>query len=117
MTASKVPRRILVSRLRFLGDVVLTTPLLRALRRAFPEARIAYLAESPYIEVLAHHPHVDGLLPLDRQTRAAQLSTLRQLRRAHFDLTIDLFGNARSALLLWLSGARQRIGFDYRGRR
>lgn len=117
VAASKEHRRILVSRLRFLGDVVLTTPLLRALRQAFPEARIAYLAESPYIEVLAHHPDVDALLPLDRQSPAAQLSTLRQLRRGHFDLTIDLFGNARSALLLWFSGARQRVGFDYRGRR
>ncbi|MDH7559126.1 MAG: glycosyltransferase family 9 protein [bacterium] len=117
VTSPKEHRSILVSRLRFLGDVVLTTPLLRALRRAFPQAGIAYLAESPYIEVLVNHPDVDTLLPLHRQSRSAQLSTLRQLRRAHFDLTIDLFGNARSALLLWLTGARQRVGFDYRGRR
>jgi predicted lipopolysaccharide heptosyltransferase III len=110
-------RKILVSRLRFLGDVVLTTPLLRALRQAYPQAKLAYLAEAPYVEVLAHHPDVDELIPLHREKKRAQLATIRRLRQAQFDLAIDLFGNPRSALLLWLSGARERVGFDYRGRR
>ncbi len=111
-------RKILVSRLRFLGDIVLTTPLLRALRQALPQAQITYLAESPYIDVLAHHPDVDRLISLHRHgSLRAQMALLRALRRGRFDLTIDLFGNPRSALLLRLTGAEERVGFDYRGRR
>ncbi|MDZ7337237.1 MAG: DUF488 family protein [candidate division KSB1 bacterium] len=111
-------QRILVSRLRFMGDIVLTTPLLRALRRAFPQARISYLAEAPFVQVLAHHPDVNELIELERQgTLGAQIGLVRSLRCQHFDLAIDLLGNPRSALLLWLSGAAQRVGFDYRGRR
>ncbi|MGQ9561776.1 MAG: glycosyltransferase family 9 protein [Candidatus Oleimicrobiaceae bacterium] len=110
-------RHILVSRLRFLGDVVLTTPVLGALRHAFPQATIAYLAENPYLEVLAHHPHVDELISVERNTRLSNLCAIMRLRRGRFDVAIDLFGNPRSALLLWLSGARRRLGFDYRGRR
>jgi len=115
MTASI--NNILVSRLRFMGDVILTTPLLAALRKACPQAHIGYLAESPYAELLRDHPHVDEVFTLTRGGGAAAARLVRALRRVRWDAAIDLFGNPRSALLLFLSGARLRIGGDYRGRR
>jgi len=108
---------ILVTRLRFMGDVVLTMPLLSVLRRAYPHAHIGYLAEAPYAHLLQPHPWVDSVYELDRRKGGLPLQLLRSLRRRKWDLAIDLFGNPRSALLTFLSGATMRIGGDFRGRR
>jgi ADP-heptose:LPS heptosyltransferase len=107
-------QHILVSRLRFMGDVILTVPVLSALKKALPEARITYLAEAPYSTLLEHHPLVDTILSIDKN---GQLPVIEKLIRSHFDVAIDLFGNPRSALLIWLSGAKMRVGGDFRGRK
>lgn len=109
-------KRILVSRLRFMGDLILTTPLVCVLRTAFPSAEIVYLAEKPYIDLLRHHPCVDRLIPLPK-TVTGQAGCIGQLIGNHYDIAIDLFGNPRSALLTWISGAKIRIGGNFRGRR
>jgi len=108
-------RRILVSRLRFMGDLILTTPLCRALKQHFPGANLSYLAETPYITLLNHHPHVDAVLSLDKQKNMRQ--NLLDAGRGHFDIAIDLFGNARSALLIAATRAPIRIGGNFRGRK
>jgi predicted lipopolysaccharide heptosyltransferase III len=117
---------ILISRLRFMGDVILTTPLIRALRQKFQEAHIAYLTETPYAELLQHNPHLDTVLAFDRENLegrgivnrlAIYGKLLSSLRANRFDLTIDLLGNPRSAWMTWLTGARYRVGGDFRGRR
>lgn len=120
-------RRILVSRLRFMGDIILTIPLISALKERFPDAIIDYLAEPPYIELLKNHPKISGLISFDRKLYSqlsiiksvkAQWELISRLRRQKYDLAIDLFGIPRSAWLLWLSGAPIRIGgcFRYRSR-
>ena len=109
------PQHILVSRLRFMGDVILTVPVLSALKKSLPKARITYLAEAPYSALLEHHPLVDNVLSIDKKN--GQLPVIKKLIRSHFDAAIDLFGNPRSALLIWLSGATMRIGGDFRGRK
>lgn len=108
---------ILVSRLRFLGDIILTTPLLNGLRQAYPEAHITYLAEEPYIHILDHHPDVDTLLGFARGNTAQEWGIIRHLLTRRFDIAIDLFGNPRSALLTFLSRAKTRIGGDFRMRK
>ncbi len=110
-------KNILVSRLRFMGDIILTTPLLDALKQAWPGSRITYLAETPWISLLENHPHADRLLALDKNSRRSEAGIVWRLMRQKFDLAIDLFGNPRSALLTWTSGARTRIGGNFRGRR
>jgi len=119
-------RRILVSRLRFMGDVILTTPLVRALRKNFPQAHLAYLTEKTYASLLLHNPHLDEIIPFDREGFAksnpiisawAQARFFHDLRKKHFQVGIDLLGIPRSALLLWVSGAPCRIGGDFRLRR
>ncbi len=108
---------ILVSRLRFLGDIILTTPLLNGLRQAYPDAKITYLAEEPYIRILDHHPDVDTPLGFARGNTAQAWGIIRHLLTRRFDIAIDLFGNPRSALLTFLSRAKIRIGGDFRMRK
>ena len=113
--------KILLIRLRLIGDVVFTTPLLRALRRAYPDARIAYLVEREAAPVVEHNPHLDEVIVAPR-TRGVRrivddLALGLRLRRERFDLVLDLHGGPRSAWLTWASGAPERIGYDITGRR
>lgn len=108
--------KILVTRLRYIGDVVLTLPLVQVLRRAFPAAALHYLAEPSPLAVLGAHPHVDRLWCAERSF-AGTWRTAAALRRERFDVVIDLFANPRSALLSWWSGAPVRIGEARRSRR
>lgn len=119
------PKRILVTRLRFIGDVVLTTPVIRALRKAYPQADIYYLAEPVPVSILANDPDLTGIIPLiDTTELTGSLSSrwleiirfYRELRSYKFDLVIDLFSNPRSAGLTFLSGATYRVGYDVRVR-
>jgi lipopolysaccharide heptosyltransferase II len=114
------PERILLIRLRLIGDVVFTTPLIGALRRAYPRARLTYLVEPAAAPIVGRNPHLDEVIvaPRRRGLRriADDLRLARRLRRARFDLAIDLHGGPRSAWLAWASGARTRIGYDISGR-
>ncbi|MBM4117453.1 glycosyltransferase family 9 protein, partial [bacterium] len=106
------PQAILVTRLRFLGDIVLTLPVISALRRAFPGAAIDYLCEAPFHAVLARTTELRAVHVLRREeddAGAPPLTLLRRLR-GQYDLVIDLFGNPRSALLSALAGAPTRVG-------
>lgn len=105
--------KILVTRLRFLGDIVLCTPLLQRLREAHPDARIDFLGASPHVDVLRHHDAVDTLHVLGaRASNAEMLGMARRLRAVGYDVAIDLFGNPRSALLTFATGAALRVGGD-----
>jgi lipopolysaccharide heptosyltransferase II len=104
--------------MRFIGDVVLTTPIIRSVRNAFPEASITYLGEKSAVTLLEHNPHLNEIISFDssRPTIIEQPRVTFLLRRKKFDLAIDLFGNPRSALLTYLSGARVRVGPERKGR-
>ncbi|CUS79079.1 lipopolysaccharide heptosyltransferase II [Candidatus Kryptonium thompsonii] len=106
--------KILITRLRFIGDIVLTTPVIRAVRKKFPNSYIAYLADKNAITLLENNPYLDELIPLDFSwTLKEQLNFIKTLRTKKFDLVIDLFGNPRSAILSFLSGAKTRIGGEF----
>jgi len=118
---SAPPSRILLIRLRLIGDVVFTTPLLGALKRAFPAAHLTYLVERAAEPIVAAHPHIDELIVIDksrgwRRLRDDVRLALR-LRRARFDLVLDLHGGPRSAWLALATAAPTRIGYDIQGRR
>ncbi len=118
MDTERTFRRILVSRMRFIGDVVLTTPVVRSLRTAFPDAYLAYLGEREAVSLLENNPCLNEIIAYDLRRPAIleQARVARLLRRRKFDLSIDLFGNPRSALLMYLGGARVRVGPDRKGR-
>lgn len=89
------PGKILVIRLSAMGDVVLTTPALRSLRRRFPDARIDFLVKAAYAQVLQHNPSVDRVIPFEGEMRAA----VEALRKENYDLVVDLHNNLRSKYL------------------
>jgi lipopolysaccharide heptosyltransferase II len=104
--------------MKYIGDVVLTTPVIHSLRHAVPDAFIAYMGDAGAVSLLEQNPYLDEIIPFDfsaptvrEQPRVAWL-----LRRRKFDMVIDLFGNPRSALLTRLSGAAVRVGLDRPGR-
>lgn len=101
--------RVLVTRLRYLGDVILTTPAVAALKDRYPEAEIYYCAERPYAEILEGNPYLAGVIGLETSIRGT-LETLIELRRMRFIAAIDLFYNPRSAWLLFLAGIPIRVG-------
>jgi len=111
---------ILLIRLRLIGDVVFTTPIPRALKRAFPAARITYLVEPPAAPVVRGNPHLDEIVVAPRGSGLARIAgdlrLARRLRRARYDLVIDLHGGPRSAWLALATGAPQRIGYVIQGR-
>jgi heptosyltransferase-2 len=118
--------RILVLRYRFLGDTILTVPFLRNLRRAHPDAHIAWMVAPGDAEVVQGIPYVDEFIvwdPARKKDRTAahgsigaKLRFLRDLRRARFDKVYVLKRSFSSALLARTAGARERVGYDTEGR-
>jgi ADP-heptose:LPS heptosyltransferase len=111
---------ILLLRLRLIGDVIFTTPAIRAVRRHYPDARISYIVEEEAAAVVLGNPHLDEVI-VARSPRApgrlrADLALAARLRRERYDIAVDFHGGPRSSLLTWLSGAPSRIGYQVAGR-
>jgi lipopolysaccharide heptosyltransferase II len=111
--------RVLLSRLQYLGDVILSLPAARALRDRFPRAPIDYLARGPAADVLAGEAIFDRVvrMPARGEGYRSTWRMLRRLRERQYAVAIDLYANPRSALTMKLSGAPMRIGGSRRGRR
>lgn len=107
------PRSILVVRFKALGDIVLSLPIVRALRARFPRATIRYLCRPAYAEALAGVRELDGVLRLPAGALDEARFALR-LRSERIDCAIDLLGSPRSAVLTLLAGARARVGMRTR---
>jgi heptosyltransferase-3 len=104
-------RRLAVFKLRNIGDVLMLTPLLRALRETFPEARITAVVNSGTEAMLAHNPHLDEVLIYQRDSSWwNEIRFLRELRRRKFDLTIGFTEGQRTAWYSLLCVARYRFG-------
>jgi len=120
--------RVLIVNPFGIGDTLFTTPLIRALRQAFPDSFLGYLCNRRAAPVLRNNPHLnelyiyekDEVVQLWRTSVWAWgrhvLGLLRRLRKARFDLAVDVsLGERYSTILKWL-GVRNRVGFDYRRR-
>ena len=117
---------ILIVKLSAIGDVIHTLPSLAALRRCYPEAHISWVVEEAASDLLADHPMLDRVLISRRKrwvrglreggNRAAVLREIREflrtLRDRPYDLVIDFHGLFKSAILVFLSRGRRRLGYD-----
>jgi len=106
------PQRILVILLGAIGDVTRALPLLSRLRRAYPQAHIAWAVEPAAAPLLDYHPALDEIL-LYQRSRGSQtfLPFLRTVRNHHFDLVLDLQRHLKSGLVSLWSRAPVRLGF------
>jgi heptosyltransferase III len=104
--------RVLVIRLRSIGDTVLATPSLIALKKFLPNAKVDILLENWVAPVLDGFDAVDEILICGRST-VDRLRIVRELRGRRYDLVFNLHGGTTSTFLTYMSGARHRVG--YRG--
>ena len=103
----------------WVGDVVMATPALRALRKHFERSRITHIGPPVALETLEGTDLADEQLPdLSRQPPSLRnfIRQVRSIRRNHFDLSVLFANSFRSALLCWLGGARPIAGYDRDGR-
>ena len=107
--------RILVVQSGFLGDVVLTTPLLAVLRRRFSDAMLAMLVTPAGAPLVVHHPALDAVLIDDKRGRGRGLRGLARLvgrlRAERFTVAVAVHKSLRTALALRAAGIARRIGF------
>ncbi|MBI4355043.1 MAG: glycosyltransferase family 9 protein [Candidatus Omnitrophica bacterium] len=123
------PQRVLIVNPFGIGDVLFTTPVIRALRQAWPQAYLAFLGNRRTEPLLRHNPHVNEVVVFEKdefrqcwrhESPWACLRRLwawvRELRAKRFELALDFSFNSRVGFLLWLMGIPRRVGFDYRRR-
>ena len=114
--------RVLLIKPSALGDVVHTLPVLVKLRARYPRARIDWLITPENAEVVRYHPALSNVVLFARRDFSKRgrrwraflsfVDLLKQIRRAKYELVIDMHGQVRSAFFTLISGARVRIGFD-----
>ena len=111
-------KRILVIKWSALGDVVLSMPALRSLRKKFPKAKIYCLTSSAVSSLLIRCPYLDGLVIFDSKGKnkgfRGMYKTVRELVHLGFDISVDLQNNNRSHMLAFFSRIPERYGFQNR---
>jgi heptosyltransferase-2 len=122
--SSHPPRSILVFDFHLIGDIVMLTPLLKSLKTAYPQARLVLVAGGWAKEILHGTDLVDEIIPFAapwvkyKQGWGGIVSCyhlVKRLRKQTWDLGIEVRGDIRQILLLWLTGANRRVGFDFTG--
>jgi 3-deoxy-D-manno-octulosonic-acid transferase/heptosyltransferase-1 len=116
---------ILIVKLSAIGDVIHTLPSLAALRRCYPDADITWVVEEAAADLLADHPDLNRVIVSGRkrwlnELRRGQITAplremllfLRDLRRHPYDLVIDFHGLFKSAVIVFLSGGKRKLGYD-----
>lgn len=106
-------RHILIIRFSSIGDIILTSPLIRAVRRQYPEAEISFAVKKEFFDVVKHNPHIDRFFVYDKQAEGKALKALRQeVKATRFDWIIDIHKNFRSLFLKYGSGAALKTSYS-----
>ncbi|MBI5888725.1 MAG: putative lipopolysaccharide heptosyltransferase III [Deltaproteobacteria bacterium] len=133
MNEFKDVKKILVIKLRHIGDVLLAVPAVRALKESFPGARVSALVNSGTEDMLTLNPLIEEVITFNRSVKGlsiagrtpalaclkrgmGELKFVKDLRARGFDMTVDLTGGDRPALMGFLIGARYRLGCDPMGK-
>jgi len=110
---------ILVIDLAYIGDVLMATPAISEIKRAFPESRVSVLCSPSSSEVLLRNPYVDEILAFEKENFGfSKLVAMgARLRREKFEIAFVFHRAFGSALLAFLGGIKRRVGFTTEGRR
>lgn len=106
--------KVLIVRLKQIGDAVLALPVCNTLRKSAPEAEIHFMVYEHIAPLFEHHPSIDKLVrvtPLQRNNKAAFVKLLRMLRREKYDAVLDVINTPTSLLITRASGAPIQAGF------
>lgn len=116
---------ILIVKLSAIGDVIHTLPSLAALRTRYPEAHITWVIEEAAADLITGHPHLDRVIVSCRKRWLRELrkgnfvnvfkevrTFIRHLRARPYDLVIDFHGLLKSAVIVFLSGGKRKLGYD-----
>jgi predicted lipopolysaccharide heptosyltransferase III len=103
-------QRVLLVRLRSIGDTVLATPSLFALKRFLPHAQVDILVEDWVAPLLDNHPYVDNVMVLERGGVVTRTRAARELRAERYDVVYNLHGGTTATFLTRATGARHRVG-------
>jgi len=99
--------KILIIRLSSIGDIILTTPLIRCVRNHYPSSEITFLAKKEYIDLLKTNPHLNHVMTYDKLSGTSGLKKIKKsIRLQKFDILIDIHKNLRSTYLRIGSAAR-----------
>ncbi len=113
-----VPEKILALQFKYFGDAVLMTPALRALRKHFPHAELHVLVPEEIAPLFQHLPWLNRVWPMPRTRGQANPGKswpmIRALRAEKFDRSVDFASNDRGAILSFLIGAKNRLGWEER---
>ena len=104
-------KRVLFIRLRSIGDTVLATPSIDALKRFLPNAELDILLEDWVAPVLAQHPSIDRVITLERKSLAARARVAHELRSRRYDVVYNLHGGTTATFLTRATGAQHRVGY------
>lgn len=110
-------KKILVIKLRGIGDVILSTIVFDPIKREFPNAKIDFLVDAPGSFGLKHLPILNDVIIFKKGNLLNRIKQFLAIRKNKYDLIIDLYSNPASAQVTKISGARYRVGFPYRGRK
>jgi heptosyltransferase-3 len=110
-------KNILVIKLKQPGDVLVSSPVLAALKEAWPEAKVTYLVPRAAEDMISGHPLLDELFVADRrqETWSRSWRLLQNLKRANFDLVLELSGGDRGAFYTLATRAKETVGFERPG--
>ena len=104
-------RKVLLVRLRSIGDTVLATPSVVALKRFLPHVQVDVLVEDWVAPLLDYHPHIDNVVVLERGGVMGRARVARELRANKYDVVYNLHGGTTATFLTRATGARHRVGF------
>jgi lipopolysaccharide heptosyltransferase II len=107
--------KILVIKPAAIGDVLLSTPVIENLRYHFPDVEINFLTQKYCKEALTGNPFISRILTYNLDWDSGWF-IIKKIRKQKYDMVIDLYCNPRTALITFLSGARYKVGFRFRGR-
>ncbi len=106
-------QKIALIRLSSIGDIVLTTPLIRAVRKAYPDAVIDFIVKAQYVDLLKTNPHLSNVIAFDHTAGWKELWRLKQIiKQEQYTYLIDLHKNLRSVYLCM--GSRASVVLQYK---
>ncbi len=118
LLAEQSQKKILIRGVNWIGDAVLTLPSIKSIRKAFPEARISLLVKPWVSDIFRETPYIDEIILYDERFKGltGKLRLAQTLRKNKFDTAILLQNAFDAALISWLAGIPERIGYKRDGR-